>query len=499
MQSYSDILKNINKYNPIAKVFKNNDYTNKEEKYENSVTDSAYNGVDDGSDIYSNSITFNQHIFNKGERIEKYRIMSLFPEVSDGLDYICDDAMNTNGDGDLLSLKYDEENIPKNVVDKAKKQFDYLMTQVFYTEEKGWELFRRWLVDAEIYLEVILDKSKKKISAVKILPVKKMNPIYKHGIIQGFVKNETTTTDGNITVLPFARNQVLYSNFGNFYKEGNSGVFGYLEPAIRPYNQLRSLEDSLVVYRLTRAPEKRVWNIDTGRMPKGKAEEYLKKLINKYRKRLSYDSSDGTIDSKSLKQAITEDYWFAKKEGGGSSVDTLQSGMNLGEIDDVNYFLRKLYKTLKLPKSRWDQDSNKNLPTSVGDITREELRFSNFIERLQNRFKYIFIDALLLQLKMDGVENKYLNTNLFDVKFNKINLYKLWKEQEINRQKLDMFSNISSYIMTRRNSEEAVLSREYAMKNYVGMTNDEYEENEKMRKKEMENLDKDYPKNDSGF
>lgn len=452
------------------------------------------------SDLISSQISF-QSIFNdKKDRISFYRNMSLYPEISDSLDHVCDDAIVDDGDGDIVRLTFVKE-VPKSIQEKIEKEFKYVVWDVYKLHIRGWDLFRKWLIEAEMFIEFTVDTKKKNtLNGIKVLPAYTMYPIYDGNKIINYVQvpqSKDNSVKYNVSmdmegIITFEPNQISYVNYG-IYGRNYLDVRGFLESSIRPYNQLRNLEDSIVVYRLCRAPERRIWNIDVNKMPKGKAEEYIRKLIHKYKKRLNYNPETGAIDSTQNIQALTEDFWFPKdSEGRGSSVDTLQSGMQLGEITDVNYFLKKLYKTLKLPRTRWEENATYNAG-KIGEITREEVKFTRFVERLQQRFKRFILDGLLVQLKLKGFDKKYIKLANFDVEFTQNNIFREYKEKEIRREMIDMWSSIASYVITPDNPSDGVFSREFAMKTFMGLNDDEYEENKKLVKREQKTLEQDFP------
>ncbi len=286
--------------------------------------------------------TFQDTFNTKASRISFYRQMSLFPEISDALDHISDDGIIDNGDGQIITLDFHEpdKKLPKGIQKKVIKEFNFLINNVFKIKDQGWDLFRKFLIEGELYLEVILNKNKKTISALKILPAFTMVPVYEGNVIVKYAQVGIKNDKGGVEEKFFEPNQVLYINWGQ-YGINHLDIRGFLESSIRPYNQLKNMEDSVVIYRLVRAPERRIWNIATGKLPKGKAEEYIKKLISKYKKRINYNSQTGEIDTSQSVQALTEDFWFAKpEEGQGTTVDTLTSNLQLGEIEDVKYFMR---------------------------------------------------------------------------------------------------------------------------------------------------------------
>lgn len=433
---------------------------------------------DIAADFFTGQVLFNQIFTDKKSRVSKYREMSLYPEISDAIDIIVDDAIISDSKGDIVHLKIKKE-IPKPTERIIKREWNYIVNDVLKFHDNGYELFKKWLIESELYLEMVLNKKGNSIISVKPLPSFTTMPIYNGSYIAAFLQSRKDKTGKDINV-PFEPNQVAYINYG-IYGNNLVDVRGYLESAIRTYNQLKNLEDALVVYRLVRAPERRVWNIDVGRMPKGKAEEYIKKLINKYKKQSIYDPATGAINSSQNIQALTEDYWFAKSEGKGTEVTPLQSGMNLGELEDVNYFLRKLYKTLKMPRSRWEDPGSVFGAGKIGEITREEIKFARFIERLQSRFKKMIIDVFFQQLKFKDIEKKYISSEYFDIGFTASNLFKEYKELELLETKFGIWDTVSQHIYSEDNTAGS-FSREYALRNFFGMTEEQYDQNLKLVK-----------------
>lgn len=489
-----DIVKKLFAANPLFKRFSSlkivddeiNDKIVKEKAVGQSAIDYTQGQGQAQGESNINNVSFFQSFESKKDRINKYREMSFYPEIADALDNVCDEAIVENEDGNIVELKFRKELTKKNQR-IILKEFEYLYHNVFKLNDRGWDLFYKWIVEGELYLEIILNEKKKTIAGLKLLPAFTMYPVYHGNIIEGFMQVRSNQQTGLNKDTPFESNQILYTNFGKYGKD-LIDVRGYLDPSIRTYNQLKTLEDSLIIYRLVRAPERRVFNVYTGRMPKGKAEEYIKKLIRNYRKKTTYNPDTGEVNSSQNIQALTEDFWFAKnEEGGGSTVDSLSSGVNLGELDDVIYFLKKLYKTLKLPRTRWEENSVYN-PGKAGEVTREEVKFARFIDRMQRRFKNIFIDALLVQLKLKGVDKKLLSRKLYDIVFTKSNLFKEFKELDIAEARLNLWSSISSFVWTPLN-EDGVFSLEYAMKNFFRMSDEEFVENSKMLEKEKENAE----------
>ena len=442
------------------------------------------------SGMSSINIQFEQYFTNKAQRISKYREMSFYPEVSDALDIIADDAIIENSDGDIVELKLKEE-LPEHIEDEVHKHWDYLLNEVFNFNEVGWDLFRKWVVDGEMYIELIMDNEGSDLIGIKVLPAHSMAPIYESGKVVGYVQTtksiDVVTPQQTIAAeteenIIFDKDQIVYVNYG-YTGRNRYDIRGFLEPSVRVYNQLKNLEDAVVIYRIVRAPERRVWNVAVGRMPKTKAEEYIRGMMQRYRKRIKYDSSTGAMDSAQNVQAMTEDFWFAKNaEGEGTTVDTLGGGTNLGEMDDVFYFQKKLYKTLKLPKSRWGgvDDTNMYSGGKSGEITQEEIKFARFIERLQKKFKYILFDSYLTLLRVRGVDDRYIARGLYNINFTQSNLFKQYKELELLESRFALLGSIESYIYKPGENDNGYFAREFVLRRWFMMSDDEYSHNTKL-------------------
>jgi len=428
-----------------------------------------------GGEFTSSSIKFGQAFNQKKARITKYREMEMYPEVSDAIDHICDEAIVADSRGGVitLTLKKDLSSVDKRMV---KKEFDYISNEVLGTRENLWEMYRKWLVEGELFQELVLNQYGNKVIGTKTLASFITFPVYVQDMITSFVQYQTPQDTNSKNEKVFPQQQIAYSYWPTI-GANKIDVRGYLEPCIRTYNQLKNLEDALVVYRLVRAPERRIWNVEVGRMPTGKAEEYLKKLIHKYKRQISYNSTTGEIDSAQNVQALTEDFWFASREGTGASVQNLQGGLQLGEIEDVNYFLRKMYKTLKVPRARFEDPQSQYNPGA--SIEREELKFSKFIERSQFHFKKWIMDVFIQQLRLRGYNEKLLDRSLYDITFTKSNHFKEYKEMQLREAKNAIYTNMSTYIYSPDNLNGA-FADEFVKKELAGFTDEEYDRNEQM-------------------
>lgn len=493
----------IKYYNPFSKYFLDSKYKQEEDREIQggrnaqgiSTEDYEFLGNNQGRDtafgMNNTTAQFKTSIQNKQQKILLYREMANFPEIKDAIDSICDEAITSNENGEFLGLIINKE-IPIREERIIRKTFDYVLNDVFKFKENGWEYFRRFLIESELYLEMVLNDDGNKIIRVRALPAAITSPVYEGTIIKKFVQHPSVGNQSNNNPnvkndqIGFESNQVAYINYGEY---GNSllDVRGYLEATIRTYNQLKSLEDSVIIYRLVRAPERRLWNVNAGRQPTGKAAEFLKNLIYSYRKNDIYNQQTGQVDSTKAFQSMTHDYWFLKdQEGRGTDVTTLQSGMNLGELDDVNYFLRKLYKTLNIPRSRWEDTLN-TVATGMapGEITREELKFSKFINRLRNRFSKLILDVMIQQLRLSNQVNQvYTKNSLFTVQYFEENAFAEQKKLQVLKSKIDVLNSFKDDIATDEN-ENGLWSRKFVMTEVWGMTDQEYQEHQTLIAEEL--------------
>lgn len=472
-------------FNPFSKVFSDNReiVADKEEQLnKNSLATTEDNFVnmqfvDTKAEFTRSLYTSEQSFYDKKTKIAKYREMSEYPEISDSIDNICDEAIVNDSEGNIGKLKILKE-IPVNVKKQIEREFNYIQNDVLNLRERGWDLFKKWLIESELYLEKVISKegNNKRIIGMQVIPAFTIIPHYNGSLVEKYT--HTKYSNNTESLIEFEPNQVSYINYGNYGKNVQD-TQGYLHPVIKIYNSLRNLEDALIIYRLTRAVEKRVFNIEVGNLPHGKVSEIINKHVNRYKKNLSFDSNTGTVNSNQNIMAMTEDFWFERRNGSGSSVDTLQGGMNLGELTDVSYFLKKLYKTLKLPRSRWEENSGMFNGGKSGEISREEIKFDRFIGRLQNRFKKIIFDFFFEQLAFSGVDPKYINQELYDFEFTKANYFAEYKELELLENKGSILNMLSPYIASDSNPL-GLFDKEFLLKKYFGMSEKDYEENQKL-------------------
>jgi hypothetical protein len=355
--------------------------------------------------------------------------------------------------------------------------------------QNSHELFRKWYVDGRIYFHKVVDSKnpnrgivdirnvdplkikkvrnveKEKDPKTKIDKIKKVEEFYVFND-KGFDRSGTNE-GATIRIAPEA---VCYTTSGMLDYTKNI-VIGYLHKALKTSNQLAMMEDALVIYRISRAPERRIFYIDVGNLPKAKAEQYLAETMNKYRNKLVYNSDTGEIKDDRRHMSMLEDFWLPRREGGrGTEISTLPGGQNLADIDDIEYFKKKLYRSLNVPISRMESDNGFNMGRA-SEISRDELKFNKFTKRLQNKFARLFTDILRTQLILKNVVSgdefdEFKDFIRYD--FSTDNHFSELKEQEIFRERLDILSQAENYL-------GKFFSEKYIAKNVLRMTDDDIE------------------------
>lgn len=422
---------------------------------------------------------------DKEKRLQDYRIMAAYAEVGDALDEICDDVINVNEDnGKIVNINFKDTDLTEAAKTELTKEFDQLI-QYFDLENKGWEYFRSLLVDGELYFEHIIhdEHPEKGILGVLLVPTELVDPIYdnvQNTLIKGYlfrqpILNPKTQQVEKYEYIPFEKNQITYVHSG-IWNEDKTMRLPFVENGRRAYRQLTMVEDSIVVYRLVRAPEKLVFNVDVGNMPPPKAEAYLKKLMHNYWNRKTFDNNQGGQVNAFNPQSMLDSFWFAKRAGNnGTEVTQLAGGQNLGELTDLMYFVKKLYKALKVPSNRLEAEASYSDGT---EILREELKFAKFIMRQHQRFAEGLKNTFITQLKMKELWKEYnLKEEQLHVKFNAPNSFHALREQQIFEVKSGNFANMSG---------NEFISNTYCQKKYLDWTDKDVVSNRAFLKKDKE-------------
>jgi len=419
----------------------------------------------EGGGFYGSYIDFDGSIKSDIDLINKYRDMSLHPEVEIAVDDIVNDAIVYDEKRSPVEIILDDVDYSESIKSKIQTEFDEVLRLLKF-KEKGYDIFRRWYVDSRIYYHIMIDDSSSKkgiqelrtIDPTRIRKVKKVEKkpkgqgISRFDVVDNveefYIYNEIDRNAIATEGIKVAPDSICYVHSGMF-DATRKRVFGFLQKAIKPLNQLRMIEDAVVIYRISRAPERRIFYIDVGNLPKNKAEQYLRDIMNRYRNKLVYDASTGEIRDDKRHMSMLEDYWLPRREGGrGTEISTLDGGQNLGEMEDVEYFKKKLYGSLNVPSSRLEAENGFNMGRSA-EITRDELKFFKFIDRLRNRFSDLFNQLLRNQLVLKGIitEEDWVNIKEnVTYRWLKDSYFSELKEGEILKERLDMLSQVNEYI-----------------------------------------------------
>ena len=354
---------------------------------------------------------------NEADLVRRYREISLHPECDQAIEDICNEAIVSSEEKD--SVRVTLENIPFG--NEVKKRIDEEFLNVLKLmnfSTKGFEIFKRWYVDGRIFYQKIIDRETPKNGITelryidprkikKVRELKKMRSTVDLSLTNDyeeyFMFNEKgvagSTSGSGVRI---AADTIAFCSSGMVDQNKNM-ILSYLHKAIKPVNQLRMIEDAVVIYRIARAPERRIFKIDVGNLPKQKAEQYLRDVMARYRNKLVYDASTGEIRDDRSYMNMLEDYWLPRREGGrGTEITTLPGGQNLGEIADIEYFQKKLYRSLNVPISRLEASTGFNIGRAA-EISRDELKFTKFVQRLRKKFTELFNDFLKTQLVLKGV------------------------------------------------------------------------------------------------
>jgi hypothetical protein len=420
---------------------------------------------------------------DNAELIMKYRGIATHPEVDAAIEDIVNESITGSELESSVQLNLDgietSDKIKKLMID----EFDDICSMLNFNE-LGHDIFRSWYVDGRIVYHLVVNESNLKsgiqeirpIDSIKVRKVKevkykkdpKSNAKIVDKVNEFYVFQEKENTTNAVKLSPDA---VSYVTSG-LTDPSRKRVVSYLHKAIKPINQLRMMEDSLVIYRLARAPERRIFYIDVGNLPANKAEQHMKDIMNRYRNKLVYDASTGNLKDDRKHMAMLEDFWLPRREGGrGTEISTLPGGENLGQIDDIIYFQKRLYRSLNVPIARLEQETQFSLGRST-EISRDEVKFQKFIDRLRKRFSSLFLGILKKQLLLKGIitEQDWEEwKNDIQVDFVRDNHFTELKNSELLRERLGTLDQISQYV-------GEYFSREWVMKNVMMMNDEDIEE-----------------------
>jgi hypothetical protein len=440
---------------------------------------------------------FGQYMDLQGDRFQsdrdlvmKYRQISSYPEVDMAIEDICNEAI-TEESGIIVNLNMDNLEQKDSVKELIQDEFQRILNLINF-KNSAYDLFRRWYTDGRLFFHVIINDSKidagiielRQIDPTRIRKVKEVEKVKdpktgaeltKEGDEYYIYQDENLVQQGE--GLRIHTDSIIQVNSGLLNDERNK-VIGYLQKALKPLNQLSMMEDSLVIYRISRAPERRIFYIDVGNLPKGKAEEYLNNTMNRYRNKIVYDPTTGNIKDEKIHRNVMEDFWLPRREGGrGTEIDTLPGGANLGEIEDVQYFQNKLYRALNIPMSRLQEADAFSVGRS-SEITRDELKFQKFIDRIRNKFSVMFYEILKRQLVLKKiiVPSDWVNIREgMNVEYSRDNYYAELKDSEILKERIETIQMMDEYI-------GLFWSKDWVRRNILKLTDDEIKDINKQNK-----------------
>ena len=426
--------------------------------------------------------------------IRRYRDIAQQPECDSAIEDIINEGIVSNEKDQAISIELDRLMYPKRIKDRIREEFDTVLELLDF-DTKGHDIFRRWYVDGRMYYHKVIDQKNPKlgvqelryIDPKKIRKVKQIKRDKKAGssidlvtkVDEYYLYNDKGLRSGTNEGIKISPDSITYCPSG-LIDQNRGHVLSYLHKAIKPVNQLRMIEDSLVIYRVSRAPERRIFYIDVGNLPKVKAEQYLKDVMNRYRNKLVYDASTGEIRDDRNHMSMLEDFWLPRREGGrGTEITTLPGGSNLGEIDDIQYFKKKLFQSLNVPISRLEAEAGFSLGRST-EITRDELKFTKFVQRLRKKFTPLFTDILKTQLILKGVvtlEDWKKISQHIQYDFLQDGHFAELKKAELMEDRINALGSIESYIGT-------FFSKEWVQKNVLNLNDGEIEDMQKQMNKE---------------
>ena len=429
----------------------------------------------------------------EAELIKRYRDIAMMADVDAAIEDIVNDSIANLDDEVPLKLDLDNTNLSMSIKNKIHAEFEYVL-QLMRFNDRAQDYFRRWYIDGRMYFHKVIDTEKpneglKDVRYIDPRKITKVKEVKKEKNAQGvsfvksteefFLYNEKGiasrpgqyTPSASDNALKITKDAIVYCPSGLIDQDKNIPI-SYLHKAIRPANQLRMMENAAVIYRITRAPERRIFYVDVGNLPSNRAEQYLKDVMDRYRNKLVYDANTGEIRDDKKFMSMLEDFWLPRREGSqGTSIDTLPAGQNLGQIEDIEYFQKKLYQSLNVPVSRLEQQAGLNFGRAA-EINRDELKFTKFVSKLRKKFSVMFEDLLRTQLVLKNIMTEEDWISIRDkivYVYAQDAYYTESKNQEILRSRFEVLQGASSYI-------GSLFSKEYVQKEMLMLTDEQIEE-----------------------
>jgi hypothetical protein len=448
---------------------------------------------------------------SESELISRYRDISTYPDVDNAVEEIVTEAIAAVDSEDPVYLDLEKLELSDSIKKKIRDEFDEVISLLDF-KDRAHDIFRRWYIDGRLYYQKVINPAQPKqgiqeLRYVDPRKIRKVREVKKDKLPSGveviksidefFIYNEkglnytAGTNPNNNNGIKIATDTITFVPSGLLDLDRNV-VLGYLNKAIKPTNQLKMMADSLVIYRLSRAPERRIFYIDVGNLPKLKAEQYMKDIMARYRNKIIYDSTTGEIKDDRKFMTMLEDFWLPRREGGrGTEITTLPGGENLGQIADIEYFQNKVYQSLNIPLSRFQQNSGFNFGRQA-EISNDEIKFAKFISRLRRKFNALFDDLLETQLVLKGIitpEDWSSIKSKIDYKYAQDQYYQEMKLAENLRNRVDLLNQMSPYV-------GVYYSKEYVRKNILKLTDDEIKQIENDNEKDPVEIQPGMPGSD---
>ena len=467
----------------------------------------------DGNESYISSGFFGSYVDiegvyrNENELIRRYRSMALYPECDSAIEDIVNEAIVADTNDSPVTIELSNLNASDGIKKRIRDEFKYILELLDF-DKKAHEIFRNWYIDGRLYYNKVIDQKNpsdgiqelRYIDSAKMKYIRQVKKQVNSGLARAEKDNPASynfpeleeyfiyTPGGSNRYggspqkgIKMTRDSITYCTSG-LVDRNKGSTLSWLHKAIKPLNQLMMIEDSLVIYRLSRAPERRIFYIDVGNLPKMKAEQYLRDVMQRYRNKLVYDANTGEIRDDKKFMSMMEDFWLPRREGGrGTEITTLPGGQNLGEITDINYFQKKLYRSLNVPETRLQGEGGFSLGRS-SEILRDEVKFSKFVGRMRKRFSEMFSDILRTQLILKNIitpeDWEYMNEHIqYDFLYD--NHFAELKEAELLRERLTLAEQTMQYV-------GKYYSNDYVRRHVLRQTDEQIIEQDELIEKEIE-------------
>jgi hypothetical protein len=427
---------------------------------------------DDGSTIvsgaagaaayYGTVVDLEGVIKNENDLIRRYREVAQYPDCDNAIEDIVNECIISDSDEFPVDITLDDVKLSESIKKKISEEFDNII-QLLDFDKKSHEIFRSWYIDGRLYYHILIDEKNIKnginelryVDPRKIRKIKKVNKKKNDkgvevvtDIEEYYLYNDKGISENTTQGVRLSKDSIVYCPSGLIDSNTNM-MMSHLHKAIKPVNQLKMVEDSLVIYRVSRAPERRIFYIDVGNLPKLKAEQYVNDIMNKYRNKIVYDAGTGEVRDDRKHLSMMEDFWMPRREGGkGTEITTLAGGANLGQIEDIQYFQNKLYQALNVPITRLQPGQGFNIGRA-SEITRDEVKFNKFVNRLRKKFANLFLDVLRVQL----ISKNIIRSDEWDLisrdigfDYRKDNFVSEMKDNEVMQQRIQMLQSIEGYV-----------------------------------------------------